>query len=290
LTGAVVCGAALPAGAATGLQTQSLTEGVILISGAGANVVAMDTTDGAILIDGGLREQSAHLIDTVLSSLTVRRVATLFNTHWHPEQSGSNEQLGRGGTAIIAHENTKLWLDTDAPVPLTETTYGPLPRQALPTRTTYGMDTLTAGAETIEFGHVREAHTDGDLYVRLRNANVLAVGGVACSDRWPIIDYRTGGWIGGLAAGTKQLAKLADEKTIIVPAHGPVLTRAQLVAQADMYQQLFERTIQLLTKGLSPDEAVAASPTRGLMPEWGDPSTFVAQAFKSLWRHHAPDA
>jgi len=292
LAGRVACGVALPAFAATdsNVKVLSLADGVTLATGAGANVVAFLADEGAVMIDGGLREHAATLIDTVLATLSARRVTTLFNTHWHPEQSGSNERLGRAGTTIVAHENTKLWLGTDAPIPLTENTYGPLPRKALPTRTTYTSDTLLLPAETIEFGYVREAHTDGDLYVRLRKANVLVLGGVTCSDRWPIVDYRTGGWIGGLARGVKQLVELADDKTIIVPAHGPTMTRAELAKQAEMYQQLYERTLQLLTKGLSPFEAVAAEPTRGLMTEWGDPSVFVAEAFKSLWRHHAPDA
>ena len=292
LGGVMVCGAGLPALAARGaaVQSQTLTDRVTLFTGAGANVVVLRADDGVTMIDGGLREHSSQLVKTVLERMSARRIAALFNTHWHPEQTGSNERLGRAGATIIAHENTKLWLSTDAPLPLAEVTYGPLPRHALPTRTTYTNDTLTVGAETVEFGYVREAHTDGDLYVRLRDANVLAIGGVTCSDRWPLIDFRTGGWIGGLAAGLKQLVGLTDAETIIVPADGPIMNQVQLIAQRDMYQQLFERTIQLLTKGLSPDEAVAAEPTRGMMPQWGDASIFVAQALRSLWRHHAPDA
>jgi len=292
LTGVSSCLALGPAWAnrANAIRSIRLNETMAMFTGAGGNVVAHRANDDVVLVDGGLREHATALSKVVLTEMSARRIHTLFNTHWHPEQTGSNEYLARAGAKIIAHENTKLWLSTDAPLPLLTYTYGPLPAIALPKQTIYTREELRLGNETIEFGYVPQAHTDGDLYVLFRNANVLVVGGVVSSDGWSIVDYQTGGWIGGLANGLKQLVALANERTRIVPANGDVMTYAELVSQRDMYQTLFESTIKLLTKGLSPDEAVAASPTQGMMPQWGDPTVFVLQAFKSLWRHHAPDA
>jgi glyoxylase-like metal-dependent hydrolase (beta-lactamase superfamily II) len=272
------------------IDVTKLNDQLAIFNGAGANVVAFASNDGITVVDGGLAEHSTDLLKAVRNTFAARRLHTLINTHWHPEQTGSNLTLGREGAKIIAHENTRLWLGTDAPLPLLDKTYGPLPAKALPIAGLYTKDKLMIGQETIEYGYVPQAHTDGDLYVHFQNQNILVAGGILSSESWPIIDYKTGGWIGGLANGVKQLVALTDEHTRIVPANGPVMSRAELMAQQEMYQRIFEATIKLLTKGLSPDEAVAQAPTKGMMPQWGDPTVFVLQAFKSLWPHHAPDA
>jgi glyoxylase-like metal-dependent hydrolase (beta-lactamase superfamily II) len=168
--------------------------------------------------------------------------------------------------------------------------YGPLAPKALPTETLYSTAKLSAGNEPIEYGYLAQAHTDGDLYVFFREANVLAGGGVVCADRWPVLDFETGGWIGGLVAGLDALIKLADDKTRIVPADGPVLARADLQAQRTVYFTIYDRLVKCLTKGLSPAEAVATEPAKDLNPQWGDPAPIVTMAFKSLWGHFAPDA
>ncbi len=268
----------------------SLTDNLTLLTGAGANVLAAKGPEGLLLVDGGLAKHSAQLLKVTYKHTGARQVHTLFNTHWHPEQTGSNERLGKRGTRIIAHENTRLWLGRAISVSWRERAYGPLPEKARPTETIYTTATLTWHDEPVEYGYMPQAHTDGDIYVFFRNANVLAAGGVVSGDGWPLIDWQTGGWIGGLVAGLNTLIRLADTSTRVVPANGPMLTRADLEAQRDMYMKIYERLVKSLTSGLGPDEALAAAPTKGLNEHWGDPSSFVIMAFKSLWGHFAPDA
>src|SRR5690349_15064086 len=104
---------------ATPLAATKLNDRVSVISGAGANVVAISGPDGALLVDGGLEARSSELLKLALQETGAKRVSTLINTHWHPEQTGSNERVGKTGARIIAHENTKLWLGYSNPVPLT---------------------------------------------------------------------------------------------------------------------------------------------------------------------------
>ncbi|HEY8506915.1 MAG TPA: MBL fold metallo-hydrolase [Steroidobacteraceae bacterium] len=273
------------------LSVTALAEGLVMISGAGANVVAARGPEGITLVDGGLQERSAELLKLVSKELGGARVTTLFNTHWHPEQTGSNTTLGKAGAKIIAHENTRLWLGYPNPLPdQPNRTYGPLPEVALPNDTTYDSGHMTLGPEEIDYGYLLQAHTDGDLYVFFHNANVLVTGGVVSGEGWPIIDYKTGGWIGGLVQGLATLVKVANAQTRIVPANGPVLTRADLEAQRDMYAQIFDRLQKLLRQGMGPDEAVAAAPAKEYEAKWGDASFFLNQAFRSMWGHFAPDA
>src|SRR5689334_19543878 len=159
------------------LVASPLGDDLFLITGAGANVVAFRGPDGALLVDGGLEEHSSELIHLATKQTGAKRISTLITTHWHPEQTGSNARLGKSGTKIIAHENTKLWLQRKITVAWRDRPYGPLPQQALPTATTYTRDTLTQGKQTIEYGHLAQAHTDGDLYVYFRETNVLVAGG-----------------------------------------------------------------------------------------------------------------
>ena len=257
-----------------------------LIAGAGGNVVAFHSTEGTLLVDGGASDRSSALLKEVGRS----PVKVLFNTHWHPDQTGSNERLGKSGATLISHEYTKLWLSRPINVKWLPKTFGPLPEKARPTKTTYAKDTLDFGGEPIDYGHLFQAHTDGDLYVYFRNANVLAAGGVVSAAGWPRLDWETGGWIGGLVAGYDKLLKVANDSTRIVPANGPVLTRADLQNHRKMYMTLYERVVALLNKGLGPGEVVASEPAKEFAAEWGDPQEFVDSAFRSLWGHFAPDA
>ncbi len=267
-----------------------MNDHVVVLSGAGANCVAVQGPEGVFLIDGGLEERSADLVQAVLRETGAKRVHTLVNTHWHPEQTGSNERLAKAGAQIIAHENTKLWLEYAQQEPGRPRTWGPLPPKARPSHTLYSSEKMTFGGEQIELGYVLQAHTDGDIYAFLRESNVLVAGGIVSNAGWPVIDYNTGGWIGGLVEGQKTLLSLSDDHTVIVPANGPNLTKAELAEQQKMYTTIFDRLGKLLRKGFGPEEVAAAEPTREFNARWGDPTQFVDLAFKSLWGHFAPDA
>lgn len=274
-----------------GLAVRRLGPDTIVIEGAGANIVAAADADGVVLVDGGLPEHSDAVLDTVRAEFGGRPVRALINTHWHPEQTGANAALARAGARIVSQVNTKLWLGTDIRRPWEDRVHAPLPSEARPQVTFYdrGRD-VELGGEAVECGHLLQAHTDGDCYVLFRDANVLACGGAVTSDRWPLVDWWTGGWLGGLVEGLETLLTLADDGTRIVPAHGPVMSRAELAAQRDMYAELFIRfRDELLFEGMSPAEAVAARPTRDLHPEWPNRDEFVTLAFQSLWGFYAPD-
>ncbi len=277
-------------GGSPALVSTQLGANLKVVSGAGCNVVAMGSPQGALLVDGGEAQSSAALLKEVLKGTGASRVSVLFNTHWHPEQTGSNERVGKSGATLIAHENTKLWLSRPIKAAWLPKPFGPLPEKARPNKTTYTLDTLSFGSEQIEYGYMLQAHTDGDLYVYFRNANVLATGGVVSAEGWPRLDWETGGWIGGLVAGYDRLLKVANDTTQIVPANGPILRRSDLESHRKMYMTMYERLVALLNKGLGPDEVVAANPAKEFAAQWGDPNAFVDSGYRSLWGHFAPDA
>jgi cyclase len=272
-----------------------INDHLVVFAGAGANVVAAHAADNILLIDGGLSERSEALLEAVYRETHSKHVQTLINSHWHPEQTGSNERLGKGGTKIVAHENTRRWLQYAQTEPGHDRPYGPLPAKARPTDTLVSSINLANAAlefagEKVEYGYLLQAHTDGDLYVFFHDSNVLVAGGALSNEGWPVIDYQTGGWIGGLVDGLRSLDGLVNDKTRIVPANGPLMTRADLKAQHQMYATIFDRLGKLLRRGMGPDEALAAAPTKEFDAQWGDPKQFTTLAFRSLWGHFAPDA
>jgi glyoxylase-like metal-dependent hydrolase (beta-lactamase superfamily II) len=293
--------AAAPAQAASpGTGVQRLSDDLFVVTIPGeANVVAHTTADGVLLVDGGSAGASDALMKEVASLSGGGPVHTIFNTHWHPEQTGSNEQLGKAGRTIIAHENTRLWLTTDVTWPWSGQRFKRAPRIAQPNKTFYTTGTLdTPSTEApsrrsldVRYGYIPDAaHTDGDLYVSFPKQNVLAVGDVVSGQGWPVVDWVTGGWIGGIVGGLQRLQALANEETRIVPARGPVLSLADLKTQHAMYGTIYERLTQLLNRGRGPGEAVAAGPTKEFDAQMGNPDEFVRRAFESLWAYVSPDA
>lgn len=267
------------------IETTSLGDGLSLIQGAGSNVVLLSTTEGSFMIDGGAPERSAELLKTVARESSKRPVQVLFNTHWHWDHTGSNERLRKAGAKIMAHENTKLWLGADFFVEWQNRAYKPRPPQALPTETFYTDGQLKFGNEQILYGHTPRAHTDGDVYLFFPDRNVLVTGDLLSVGAYPILDYSTGGWIGGLLDATKKLLDRSDAQTRIIPGTGPIQTRADLQAQFDMLTTTKERLIALLKKGMGAEDMVAAAPTSEFDARWGDPTLFVSNAYKGLWGH-----
>jgi cyclase len=255
------------------------------------NVLAVDTGDGLALVDGGPAAESAKLLDAAAALARGRKLHTLFNTHWHPEQTGSNEKLGKAGATIVAHENTRLWLTEDVTWPWNNETVHRLPAPARPNKSFYSDLQLTIGGKRVTCGHLRDCpHTDGDMYVFFRDDNVLAVGDAIYGVGWPSIDWWTGGWIGGIVGGLEMLLTVANEDTRFVPARGPVLGFADLRRQYQMYETIWERLVKKLYAGGSPDEAVAAKPTQEFDDIMGPSEEFVRRAFQSLWAYLSPDA
>jgi glyoxylase-like metal-dependent hydrolase (beta-lactamase superfamily II) len=264
--------------------------GATLLQGAGCNVIAMAGPDGALMIDGGRAVNAEALIVAVKRATGASRIQTLIDTHWHPEQTGANELVGRDGGVIFAHEKTAVALSNTVYSSVTFTgRLAPLPKTARPNRTTRGDGSMAFAGQQIDYGYMPAAHTDGDLYVRLPNVNLLAVGGVVSAEGWPLLDYRNGAWLGGRVRALERLATLVKPDTRVVPADGRVMTGTEIVRHRDMYQELFVTMIGYLNMGLGPEDAVQRKPLAKYEAEFGNASTFTYGALKSMMIAYVPD-
>lgn len=270
------------------ITNSPLADNLWLLSGAGANIVVRTGSGGVVMVDGGLAQNAKALAQAVAALPGGGPVRTLFNTHWHPEQTGSNESLGAAGATIIAQENTRLWLQQNITYPWDGRKFKKLANAAQPNKTFYDKGTLDSG---IRYGYVSDAaHTDGDMYVYFTEPNILAVGDAAYGQGWPFVDWWTGGWIGGIVGGLQRIQSVANKDTKIIPAVGPALTYADITAQVEMYGTIYDRLNQMINKGHSPSEAVVAKPAKEYEAKMGDPDEFIRRSFESLWAYLSPDA
>ncbi|MFM2124906.1 MAG: hypothetical protein RL328_1357 [Acidobacteriota bacterium] len=269
--------------------TEKLADDLYIVRVPGeAAVVAQTSRDGVLLVDGG----SAAGSDAILKAVAALpngagKVTTLFNTHWHPEQTGSNAKLAAAGATIIAQENTRLWLQQNVTWPWNGQKFAKLPKAAQPSKTFYDKGEVNG----VRYGWISDAaHTDGDLYVYFPQANVMAVGDAAYGTGWPVVDWWTGGWIGGIVGGLQRIQSVANANTKIVPARGPVLSYADITAQVDMYGTIYDRLNQMINKGRGPSEAVEAKVAKEYEAKMGNADEFIRRSAESLWAYLSPDA
>jgi len=275
---------------ATGdITATKLAENFTLLSGAGGNVLLVRSAEGLLMVDGGLPERSQALLDAVAQQAGNAPVRVLFNTHWHLEQTGSNDRLGRAGAKIIAHENTRLWMTRDVLVEWQKNkVYPTRAKEARPTETFLTHESpkkMSFGNEQIQYGLLAQAHTDGDIYVFFPGPNILMAGDVVSVGSYPILDYSTGGWIGGMASASTSMLQLVDAQTRIIPGTGTIQNKADVQAQADMLSAVRTRLVNLMRQGLGAKDMVASAPTKEFDARWGDPTLFVTSAYPGLWGH-----
>jgi cyclase len=268
-------------------SVRPLTDKLSLVDGGGANLVTLSTAPGLVLVDSGAPQSRRQVEDGLRNIASGVKVQTLFNTHYHVDQTGNNEVFAMAGAKIIAHERTRQWMSTDYWVPAEDRFEKARPKAARPAETFQTTGSLQAGDEQIDYGYLPLAHTSGDIYIFFKTSNVLAAGEVASPLRDPALDYFTGAWIGGRVDAMDIILKLSNEQTRIVPAYGPVMTRAEFKAERDMMEEVRARLFKQVREGEGPKEMLEGGVLNGLPRTWKDPYRFLYDAAKGLWAHHS---
>jgi cyclase len=263
-----------------------LTDKLAVVDGGGSNVLAYSTGEGLVLVDGGAPKSGDRVMAALKDLAAGAKVQTLFNTHYHTDQTGNNEVFSAAGAKIIAHERTRQWMSSDYWVPAEDRYQNARPKAARPTETFLTKGSIKAGAEQIDYGYLPLAHTSGDMYVFFKTSNVLAAGDVASPLLDPALDYFTGAWIGGRVDAMDILLALCNEQTRIVPAYGPVMTRAEFKAERDMMEEVRARLFKQVREGDGPKDMLEGGVLKGLARTWKDPYKFLYDADKGLWAHH----
>jgi glyoxylase-like metal-dependent hydrolase (beta-lactamase superfamily II) len=255
--------------ATANITVQKLRGGISVLMGSGGNIGVLNEADGKLLVDGGIAVSKPKII-AALDGIGAAPVKYLINTHWHWDHTDGNAWLHDAGATIIAQENVAPRIATRTRVVEWGYTFPPVPAGGLPTVTFKTDKTMTFGDETVVLTHVDGGHTDGDSSVYFKKADVLQLGDIWWNGHYPFIDYGAGGTIDGMIRSTNANLSRVTDHTIIIPGHGPVGDRAQLIEYRDMLVAVRDRVASLKKQGKSLAEIVASKPTAAYDAKWGD--------------------
>ena len=264
------------------IQTVKISDGLyVLMSGAAqGNILVLAGSDGLFLVDSMYGQMHQKIMDA-LRNISNRPIRFLVNTHLHGDHTGGNEAMTRLGAVLISHHNMRKAMAAQ--------TSNPPAAAALPSLTYTDSITLHVNGEDISIFHPAPAHTDGDSIVYLRHANVMHVGDVPSSLRYPNIGVNDGGSVDGMMAAARQVMKIANPNTKIIPGHlGPVVGFKEIGQQLEMFAAVRELVLTAIREGKTEQQVVASKPTKdfdeGRMGGAITPDRFVALVYTDLSR------
>jgi glyoxylase-like metal-dependent hydrolase (beta-lactamase superfamily II) len=259
--------AARKAGEKANITVQALRGNVRVLIGSGGNIAVLPGKDGKLVIDSGYLGTRSK-IAAALDSLGPDPIKHLVNTHWHFDHTDGNDWMHSLGATIVAHENTRKHLSTSTRVEDWNFTFPPAPAGAIPTEAFKRDKTLHLNGAAIALKYYGPSHTDGDLSAYFMEADVLHTGDTWWNGHYPFIDYSTGGSIDGMIKAAEANLAMVTDKTIVIPGHGPVGSKTQLIEFRDMLATIRDRVAALKAEGKSLDEIVAAKPTAAYDAKW----------------------
>ena len=252
-----------------------LAPGIYMLVGRGGNVGLTVGADGAAIIDNQF-DDMAPKIRAAVALVTDKPVKFVINTHLHGDHTGGNDAFGRAGAVIIAQENVRKRLGTPYVNPANNQPVAARAREALPVVTFADSATLHFNDDDLEFKHLPNAHTETDIFIRFRKANIVHMGDMFTGG-FPFIDGNTGGTLDGLIKAHEAVLATIDDKTQVIRGHGPLGNKAELQAYHDMLVVVRDRIAKLVRAGRSQDEVLAARPTREFEEKYGGANFNAAQ-------------
>ena len=249
------------------ITIEKISDNVHVLFGLGGNILVSTGDDGVLLVDDQMPELKYKILRS-LRKIGGRSVDYVINTHWHFDHAEGNLAFGPDGAKIVAHENSRSMMLNPKPINLSFIVYPqqPYPLNSVPQITYQDTMKLHLNGEQIELYHFGHAHTTGDTAVYLRNSNVLHMGDVFNMTGPPFIDAGNGGSIDGIISFCEEVLKVVNDKTVVVPGHGPISTTEDLQTYIDMLIVVRDRIQQGIQQGKSLQEIIDTDPTK----EWRD--------------------
>jgi glyoxylase-like metal-dependent hydrolase (beta-lactamase superfamily II) len=245
-----------------------LRDGISVLMGSGGNVTVLRGAEGMLLIDGGISYSKASM-SKALALISSSAPKYLIDTHYHWDHTDGNEWLHERGATIVAQENTVKRLSVDTRVDDWEWTFPASPQSARPTVVFSTDKTLKFSGKTIELKYYGPCHTDSDIWAYFVESDVLSTGDTWWNGYYPFIDNENGGSIDGMIRAANDNIAKVTEHTVVVPGHGPIGGRKELIEYRDMLVGVRTKVATLKASGKSRSEVVAAKPTAEYDAKWG---------------------
>lgn len=267
--------------------TAEVAPGIYMISGVGGftggNIGLSIGEDGVVMIDDSMPPLHDKM-KKAIASITDKPVDFLVNTHVHGDHTGNNENMGKDGTRIVAHENLRINMLTKG----IATPKGRVdaPKHALPVITFSHSMSFHLNGEDARIFHVGHAHTDGDAVIHYKNANVIHMGDTFFNGMFPYIDIDNGGSVTGYIKAQDKVLSLINNDTKIIPGHGPLANKADLQAAVTMLKDVKNSLMKAIESGKSEDEVVKMNPLKKYHDKWNwgfiTTEKMTRQVYKSL--------
>jgi glyoxylase-like metal-dependent hydrolase (beta-lactamase superfamily II) len=267
------------------ITVEQLRGNISVLMGSGGNIVVLSGPDGKFVVDAGIAV-SKDKLKAALNQIGPAPLNYLVNTHWHWDHTDGNAWMHEAGATIIAHPNTLKHLSKTTRVEDWDYTFQPVPPAGRPTMLVKDSKTMRFAGGNVQMKNFGRGHTDGDLWVYFQKADVLALGDTFWNGVYPFIDNANGGGINHAIRWANKAVEQSTDKTIIVPGHGPVGNRVQLIEFRNMLMAIRDNVADLKRQGKSLDEVIAAKPTAAYDEEWGkfviDPAFFTRLVYAGL--------
>jgi len=251
------------------IDTVSVTDNIHMLTGKGGNIGVLTGESGTFMIDDKFAPMTTEILEKI-TDLGGSSPRFVINTHYHGDHTGGNEALGKAGSVIVSHENVRKSLTTETVIEAFNMVTPPQPEAALPIVTFTRDISFHLNGQTINVVHVPAAHTDGDSFVHFLEANVIHSGDAVFNGFFPFIDTAHGGTVQGTIDAVDLILSLSNETTRIIPGHGPLASRSDVVEYRDMLVMVQKRLSKLKTAGKTVDQIVAENPIADLDAKWGD--------------------
>jgi len=238
----------------------SVTESIHLISiPGGGNVGVLTGEDGILIIDTH-RKQFTDLLQNAISDISNKPVNYVINTHWHYDHVEGNEAFGQGGSLIISHENCRNRLSEDQVIPIFMPHQQSTSPDGLPKLIFSDSITLYLNNEIVHLSHFDNVHTNSDVIIHFKSSNVFHLGDIFVRYGIPFIDVPNGGDINGMISTCERIISITDENSIIIPGHGPISNRNDLINYVEMLTTIRDRISNGIQNGNSLEQIIESNP------------------------------
>ena len=270
------------------MRAVAVAPGEAMLMGAGGNIGVFYGPDGVVLIDDQFAPLSEK-ITAAIARLTAKPVKFILNTHWHYDHTGGNENFGKSGAIIVAHENVRKRMSSEQFIEFMRTNVPAAPQVALPLVTFASSVSFFVNGEELRAIHVAPAHTDGDAIVRFVKSDVIHMGDTYFNGMYPFIDTSSGGTVEGVIAACDRALALASNSTRIIPGHGPLSNKAELKAYRDMLSEISGRIRKMIDSGSKLEDITSSKVSADYDEKWGKgfipPSKFAEMVAMNILKN-----
>lgn len=268
------------------IKTTKLTDSIYMLEGSGGNILVSVGEDGVFMVDDQFAPLTVKIKDAI-SKITDKPIKFVINTHWHPDHTGGNENLGEASAIIVSHDNVRKRLSTEQFSDFFKRSVPPLSEKGLPIITFSDNMTIYQNDDKIHIIHMDNGHTDGDSIVFFTKNNVIHVGDDFSDKAYPFIDISSGGTIDGLISSLKTISSRINDETKVVSGHTGISNKTKVNEYANMLTDVRNKTSQMITEGKTLEDIITLQPTSKYDKIYYDysnrtPEDFVTHVYQSL--------